>query len=109
MYAEGPYYQVCGYFGDTILSEFSYPVDGPCDAEMIERVQDFHQAPDADAPNGHFIYADLFYCSDRTVTLIGTWVTSRETGVWHPSGWADRPKASKEKALRFLHERGRPA
>lgn len=108
MYADQPQYEVYGYSGDSITYQFSHPVDARRDEEMIEHVREF-QEPDYEAPADYMSYADLFYCDAHDVILVGTWVTSCGEAIWHAGGWTERPKASKESALRFLHERGRPA
>lgn len=69
--------------------------------------------PEPETTPVDFRWADLFYCHGREVKLVGTWVIKpgndgEAYSTWHAGGWSDRPKPSKERALRYLHELGRP-
>jgi len=108
MYSDQPQYEVYGYVGDGISYWFSHAVDARRDEEVIEHVREF-QRPDFEELTDNLSYADIFYCDEHGVTMIGTWVTDRGEAIWHAGGWAERPRPSKEAALRFLYSRGRPA
>lgn len=83
-------------------------MDDACDARMIEEslkpiTSDPENMPDIDC------WVDLFYCHDRIVRLVGTWVIKPGIdNAWHSDGWSERPRPSKERSLRYLHELGRP-
>jgi len=108
MYADQRQYEVYGYIGDSIAYQFSHCVDERHDEEMIEQVREL-QAPNHETPTDCLCYADIFYCDAQDVILVGTWVTHSGEAIWHAGGWNERPKASKENALRFLYGLNRPA
>lgn len=106
-------YRSYGYMSGRLSFEFTHDASGKSHDEMIALLRDFVM-PEPDIPLDLGRYADLFYCHGQHVTLLGTWVVTPgepqdfET-VWHPNGWDNRPAPSKEKALRYLHQLGRPA
>lgn len=112
MEADRPHYRAYGYYADSSTFEWSKPVEGACDARMIEKVREWITPPPENMPDT-FCWADLFYCHGRSVKLVGTWLVTpgiekQPTATWHAAGWSERPRPSKEKALRYLHELGRP-
>ena len=112
MHADRPHYRTYGYCAEGSSFEWTKAVEGPDDIRMIEQAREWI-APDPESTSESFRWADLFYCHDRDVTLVGTWVVAPGRGdeqrpTWHAGGWPDRPRPSKEKALRYLHELDRP-
>lgn len=113
MEIDRPHYRTYGYYADSFIFEFTHPVNAACDAEMIDDLRQ-RIIPDPEYLPDGFCFADLFFCHSDNVKLIGTWVVTPNEdrspkASWHPGGWIDRPRPSKEKALRFLHQLGRPA
>jgi hypothetical protein len=107
------HYRSVGYMRGRLSFEFTEDATGKSHDEMIAALREF-VTPDPEITLDLGIYADLFYCADQQVALLGTWVltlgVSKEfETVWHAHGWDDRPVPSKEKALRFLQQLGRPA
>lgn len=93
--------------------EFTQSAAGKSHAEMIENLLEF-VTPDPETTLDLGVYADLFYCQDKSVTLVGTWVLMQERGgnfetMWYAGGWTGRPVPSKEKALRYIQQHDRPA
>lgn len=112
MDAVEPRYLVHGYHADSFSFEFSTPVEALCDDRMIEEAR-VQITPEPDNMPDTYCWADLFYCHGTKVRLVGTWVIKpgigdQSSASWHEDGWAERPKPSKEKALRYLHGLGRP-
>jgi len=113
MEIDSPHYRAYGYYADSFMFEFTHPVDAACDAEMIDDLREQITPDPGDMPDS-FCHADLFFCHGDDVKLIGTWVITPDedrlpNATWHPGGWADRPRPSRETALRFLQQLGRPA
>lgn len=112
MDADPPQYRIYGYYADSIVYDWTISVDGPCDDRLIEKTRE-HIAPDSENMPVTFCWAELFYCHGRDVRLVGTWVVkpgnqNDPEAHWYANGWPDRPRPSKERALRFLHELDRP-
>lgn len=108
-----PHYRTYGYMSGRLSFDFMRSAVGKSHDDMIAELRDLvTPVPEITIDLG--IYADLFYCENRQVTLLGTWVVTFsdeqdfET-VWHNGGWGDRPMPSKENALRYLQQLGRPA
>lgn len=112
MEADRPHYRANGYYADAFSFEWSEPGDDICDARMIEKSRELI-TPGPESMPDTYCWADLFYCHARIVRLMGTWVVrpgieKQPSATWHTDGWSERPRPSKEKALRYLHELGRP-
>jgi hypothetical protein len=107
-----PHYRVYGYYGDNFSFEWTEFVDGACDSRMIEEARELLK-PDPENMPATYCWTDLFYCHGRFVRAVGTWVVrpgieNQSSATWHADGWSERPRPSKEKSLRYLHELGRP-
>ena len=112
MEANQPHYRVYGYYADSFSFEWTEPVSGPSDEQMIEKARE-RITPEPNNMPDTFCWADLFFCHGRDVKLVGTWVVrpgkqKEPVAIWHADGWSERPRPSKEKALRYLHELDRP-
>jgi len=110
---EQAHYRSYGYMSGRISFDFMCGADGKTHAEMIAELREL-VTPAAEITLDLGVYADLFYCHDQEVTLLGTWVVvfldeHDFKTVWHDGGWDDRPAPSKENALRYFQQLGRPA
>jgi hypothetical protein len=110
MDSDRPHYIAHHYADDQIVSDFTYYVDERCDAERIAALRALIVPKPGEMQDWSEI-GDLFYCQGTAVTLLGSWVIAGSDlqPEWHAGGWAGRTRPSRENALRFLHELGRPA